>query len=95
MSRITGNKGPACATYISFSSLVLSRRPKIFKQLSKTSNIPSLLSAHAGIYIVEGYPRTIRREDQARSEAEDQARLETEDHAWPESEDQAQYIKSE
>ena len=34
-----------------FSSLVLSRRPKIFKQLSQTSQIPSLLSAHAGSYI--------------------------------------------
>ena len=33
------------------SSLVLSRRPKIFKKRPKTSKIPSLLSAHAGRYI--------------------------------------------
>ena len=35
-----------------FSSLVLSRRPKILeKNIPKPSKIPSLLSAHAGIYI--------------------------------------------
>ncbi len=34
-----------------FSSLVLSRRPKIFKKRPQTLKIPSLLSAHAGIYI--------------------------------------------
>ncbi len=73
-----------------FGSLTTAQNlQKTFRNLK----IPSLLSAHAGIYIVEGYPRTIRREDQARSEAEDQARLETEEHAWPETEDQAQYIK--
>ena len=36
---------------IRFSSLVLSRRPKILKNVQQTSKIPSLLSAHAGIYI--------------------------------------------
>ena len=36
---------------MSFSSLVLSRRPKILKNVPKPSKIPSLLSAHAGIYI--------------------------------------------
>ena len=35
-----------------FSSLVLSRWPNIFlKNVPKPSKIPSLLSAHAGIYI--------------------------------------------
>ena len=34
-----------------FSSLVLSRRPKILKKRPKPSKIPSLLSAHAGSYI--------------------------------------------
>ncbi len=34
-----------------FSSLVLSRRPKILKNVPKPSKIPSLLSAHAGGYI--------------------------------------------
>ena len=34
-----------------FSSLVLSRRPKIFKQRLKPSKIPSLLSLHARSHI--------------------------------------------
>ena len=49
-----GESGKSGASYIWVSSLVLSRWPKICKNVkkqNKNSQIPSLLSAHAGIYV--------------------------------------------